>query len=186
MRELDPKKRMRLQVQRRELLSNTRINRKKLILILVVAAVIVGGFFLVKKIFFSQITFSGAGKIGKKTMHELLVNVRNPKGSPQDLQNQYERGDIISISDGEKQWSLAEQEGFLIIKMDITDKQAEMLMQPEEKQTGKDTNGQPIMETLKLRQYEIDLSKVGIALNDEHGKVINNKVFGDDIVIKKG
>jgi hypothetical protein len=133
-----------------------------------------------------KITLEQAAQIGEKTTHKLLVQIEEPKGRPEDLKGRYERGDIVLIAPGDKEFSEAEVSGFLIIKMDLTEKQAEMLVRSKETETGeKDESGQPMTEQLKRRKYSVDLGKAGIAPDDFAGREISGRIFKWDIVSEK-
>jgi len=122
-----------------------------------------------------------AGKTGEKATMQVLIQIGNLRGCTSGC---LERGDVVMTADADKEWSIAEKEGFLIIKMDLTPAQDQLLVKPLEKDLGKDERGRPKTEQLKRRQYAIDLSKIGIAPDDEKGRVIN-KTFGWDVVYEK-
>jgi hypothetical protein len=133
----------------------------------------------------AKMTLKEAAKIGEITTHKLLVQIEIPKGNPEDLKGRYERGDIVQVSPGEKEFSEAEKTGFLILKMDLTDKQGELLMRSLESESEeKDPDGRPMMKTLKRRKYAIDLQKIGIGEEVQRGKEVD-QVYKWDIVNEK-
>lgn len=128
-----------------------------------------------------------AGKEGEKIVHKLMVQIENPKGNAEDVKGRYERGDIVLIFPADHQFSLAEKEGFLIVQMEMTPKQAEILTRAlEEKNQGeemKEKEDSP--KTLKRRKFAIDLTKIGISPEDEKGREMGGEVFGWSIILEK-
>jgi hypothetical protein len=161
-----------------------------LVLLAVLAGAIGGGFFWYKKERHfenpeAKMTLEEAAKIGEVTTHKLLVQIEIPKGNPEDLKGRYERGDIVQVSPGDKEFSEAEKTGFLILKMDLTDKQGELLMRALEiEDEQKDPDGRPMMKTLKRRKYAIDLQKIGIGDDVQRGRVVED-IYKWDIVKEK-
>lgn len=139
-----------------------------------------------------DLSLSQAGRIGEVTTHKLLVQIEN-KNCPQDLQNGcYERGDIVLIKDGKWEFSDAEKAGFLILHMDLTDKQAEVLVQSLEEKSKiqppkdeKEKNSPEMMETLKMRKYAVDLAKISIGPDDQKGRENSGTIYKWDIVKEK-
>ena len=114
-------------------------------------------------------TLKKAAKIGEKVTHKLLVQIQASRG-----EGRYERGDIVLTASSTKQFSPAEKSGFLIIKMDLTPKQAEILTRSLDKVSEElDPEGMPIRETIKRRKYAVDLEEIGIASDDYKGREIN-------------
>ncbi len=127
-----------------------------------------------------------AGKVGEKATHQLLVQIERPKGNPEDMSGRYERGDIVLIAPGEKEWSDAEKSGFLILKMDLTPEQAELLTQPlseEVQPSGNEKEAQ--QKTLKRRRFAVDFQKIGIVKEYEKVRMVEDKIFGADILFEK-
>lgn len=170
-----------------------RIGYGKSIAVLVLLAVLCGGgyywYSLNKNDGLTEddkLTLQEAAKIGEVTTHKVMVQIENPNGSPEDLKGRYQRGDIVMAVSGEKQFSEAEKTGFLIIKMDLTDKQGELLMRPQEKiLSEKDEMGQRIRESVARRKYAVDLEKIGISGGDQRGREIEDKIFKWDVVVEK-
>lgn len=79
-----------------------------------------------------DLTLAQAGRIGEVTTHKLLVQIEN-RPCPGSDSGCYERGDIVLVKPGDWEFSDGEKEGFLILHMDITDKQAEVLVRSIEK-----------------------------------------------------
>jgi hypothetical protein len=129
-----------------------------------------------------NLTLSRAAKVGEVTTHKLMVQIEEPRSA----QGRYERGDIVMATPGDKEFSEAEKGGFLILRMDITEKQAEILMRSLMEKTGeKDELGKPIESMAKRRKHAIDLSEIGIAADDFRGREMTDKIWKWDIVIEK-
>ena len=153
------------------------------IVIIIIAGIIFGAIKFFKKNStgdpYDNLTLSEAAKMGEVKTYKLMIQIETPKGSPEDTEGRYERGDIVLILPADHGFSPAEKEGFLIIKMDLTQKQTELLTKSLEeikKEKNKET-GEPEREMLKRRKYTVDLTKIGIAENDEKGKEITDKTF---------
>lgn len=135
-------------------------------------------------------SLSQAAKMGEMTTHKLMVQIENKNCPPEMASGCYERGDIVLIKEGGWEFSDAEKEGFLILHMDLTDKQAEIMVQAlEEKskvQPDKDIkDAPPAMETLKMRKYTVNFEKIGIGPDDQKGREIMDKVFKWNVVKEK-
>jgi hypothetical protein len=121
-----------------------------------------------------------------------MVQIENRNCPPEIASGCYQRGDIVLIKDGGFEFSDAEKTGFLILRMDLTDKQAEVLVQSLQQKAknqpassaGKAPGGQPAMDQLKMRKYAVDLKKIGIDDNITSGKEANT-VYKWDIVNEK-
>lgn len=117
---------------------------------------------------------SEAAKIGKMATHKLLIQIENINCSPEIAKGCYERGDIVMIALGSRDFSDAEKAGFLILKMNLTDRQAELLVRAEEREKGeKDMNGNPSMEQVKMRRYSVDLAKIGLGPEIQRGRIMD-------------
>jgi len=135
-----------------------------------------------------KLSLAQAAKMGTKTTDELLIQIENSKCDPAMSSTCYQRGDVVLTVEGEKQWSEAETEGFLIIKMDLTPTEAQLLTHPLETLSAKQNpgpGGQPNFDQKQLRRFAVDLSKIGIAPDDQSGRLISDKVFTSDILIEK-
>ena len=125
-------------------------------------------------------TLKKAAKIGEKVTHKLLVQIEASRG-----EGRYDRGDVVLTASSSKQFSPAEKSGFLIIKMDLTPTQAEILTRSLDKVSKElDPDGMPIRETLKRRKYAVDLDKIGIADDDFKGRELN-EIYKWDILFEK-
>ena len=148
--------------------------KKNIIIIGASILVVAFGFFLFsdKKTadpYDDGMTLKKASKIGEKATHKLLVQIEKSRG-----EGRYERGDVVLTASSTKQFSPAEKSGFLIIKMDLTPKQAEILTRSLDKVSEElDPEGMPIRETLKRRKYAVDLEEIGIAEDDFKGREAN-------------
>jgi len=165
------------------------MNKKKIIA--VIAIIIIAGGFLwwqknSKPINNQKLTLKQASEMGEVVTHKLLVQIERPKGSPENLQGRYERGDVVLVAPADKQFSDAEKTGFLILKMDLTPKQAEILTLSLQKDTGqKDLEKGPTQETLKRRKFYVDLEKINITNDDEKGREVGDQIFKWDILREK-
>lgn len=163
-----------------------------ILIILIVAGVGFGGY----KIFFGpldpndpNLSLSDAAKIGEVTTHKLMVQIENRQCPTEIASGCYERGDIVLIKNGDFEFSDAEKTGFLILKMDLTDKQAEVLVRSLEQKAKnqpkeKSPDGRVQMEQLKMRRYGVDLKKISIEDSVTSGKVVD-AVYKWDIVKEK-
>lgn len=164
------------------------------LLVLGLIVIFVGGYFLAKK-FRSpkgpendpqKITLTQAAQVGEEATLKLLVQIEQPKGRPENMSGRYERGDIVLTAPADKEFSDAEKTGFLIIKMDLTEKQAELLsLSLKEATGGKDPAGNPETKDVKRRKFALDLAKIGIAPDDFKGKEITDKIFTWDALYLK-
>lgn len=161
-------------------------------LVMVLVGVVWGGVIGYKKyqrhraIYGDDVSLSRAAKIGEATTQKLMVQIENPKGNPEDVKGRYQRGDIVLIKPGNFEFSEAEKTGFLILHMDLTEKQAEILVKSKQADTGKDDpGGRPQLENLARRRYAVDLGKVGISGNDQGGREITDKIYTWDILFEK-
>ena len=141
---------------------------------------------------YDNLTLSEAAKMGETQTYKLMIQIETPKGLPEDTEGRYERGDIVLILPADHGFSPAEKEGFLIIKMDLTQKQTELLTRSLEEIKNPPTGGknketgEPERETLKRRKYTVDLTKIGIAPDDQKGREITDKTFEwEDVVAEK-
>jgi hypothetical protein len=164
--------------------------------IAIVAIIIFGVVFAVNKYraahpkSLHEMSFSEAGKIGEKKVMQVVIKINKITSNSK---NEPVRGDVIMVAPEDKQWSDAEQEGFLIIKVNLTPDQAALLVQPKEDLTKKTEENsktekflmqQPAI--IQARRYTIDLEKIGIGSDEERGKIISDKVFdGSNVVIDK-
>jgi hypothetical protein len=137
---------------------------------------------------FQEISFSDAGKNGEKKTYQVVIKINK---NTSDSKSEPQRGDIIMTAPEDKQWSIAEQEGFLIIKINLTPDQAALLIAPKEIPDMKNikdsksakTPAKPIDSS---RRFAVDLAKIGISPDEERGKVISDKVFeGQDVIVEK-
>lgn len=144
-----------------------------------------------------QPTLQEAAEIGEAATHKLMVQIENPKGRAEDLAGRYERGDIVLIFPANHQFSTAEKEGFLILQMDLTPMQAQLLTQSLREQKMDSTssplkafwqnviNSKEPEKNLKRRKFTVDLAKIGIAPDDQKGREIDDQIFNWDIVTEK-
>ncbi|PIP33673.1 hypothetical protein COX22_03055 [Candidatus Falkowbacteria bacterium CG23_combo_of_CG06-09_8_20_14_all_49_15] len=132
---------------------------------------------------------SGSGEedfgAGEKRIYEIAIVVRgqqNPDPA-EDRKNSLKAGDAL-IAQGEgHQWSVTEKTSYLILKMNLTDKQAEALTRPEEveiafsdlsaeeqkrieeekalaEKEGRDYTEETRRETVRARAYRVKIEKL--------------------------
>ena len=149
--------------------------KNKIIIISGIALVLLLGLFFIMRgsgpvdPYDDGMTLKKASKIGEKATHKLLVQIEASRG-----EGRYDRGDVVLTASSTKQFSPAEKSGFLIIKMDLTPKQAEILTRSLDRVSEElDPEGMPIRETLKRRKYAVDLEEIGIAADDFKGREVN-------------
>ncbi|NTW27220.1 MAG: hypothetical protein HGA36_02780 [Candidatus Moranbacteria bacterium] len=157
------------------------------VMIAITGGLIFGVYNLVKK--YNQVptiermTIKEAAKEGEKKTVQLLIQIADIK----NVEGVLERGDVLLTADENKEFSVAEQEGFLIIKMRLTQSQQELLELSLKEQQGifakQDDRQQP--KEIKRRKFAVDLAKIGIGPEQKMGKVITDKVFEDDALIEK-
>ena len=134
-----------------------------------------------------RISMEEAGKIGKKETYQVVIKINRLKGG---AGGGLERGDVIMTAAEEKQWSQAEKDGFLIIKMNLTPEQAALLI---EQKTGPHDMEENEKEEKVLsessdngRRFAVDLRKMAIGDSEEKGKVIFDKIFEtEDVIVAK-
>lgn len=135
-----------------------------------------------------EVSFSEAGKNGEKKTYQALIKISKIGDNSGD---DVKRGDIVMTAPEDKEWSIAEKEGFLIIKISLTSDQAILLVQPKEEsaeknKTNLETEEPPMPKQIAARRFAVDLSKIGISEDEVRGKVISDKVFeGEEVIIEK-
>jgi hypothetical protein len=144
------------------------------IMSLIALGLVIGlGFQIYNNYFFDpksdELTLSQAAKVGEMTTHRLMVELVGSTAP-----GQYERGDIILIQPVNFQFTEEQKTKFAIINMNLTEKQAGIMMQSLKKNE----------ESLKRRKYAVRLWRIGIFGNDQKGKVID-KIFKWGIVYEK-
>jgi len=133
---------------------------------------------------------SKAGKEGKKVEMKLLVQIAPPptKGRT-NPEERFKRGDIVLTALPDAEFSRAEKEGFLIIKVKINEAQAALITAaPKSAQAEldqKENEIPPLAEKLPRRRYAVDLAQIGIAPDDFQGREINDKIYGEEIIVLK-
>jgi len=162
------------------------LSKKKHIAIVAVVVIIAAVFFVWQKNSFSKDpSLKEAAKMGEIATHKLMIQIEAPKGREEDMSGRYERGDIVLIFPADHQFSLAEKEGFLIVQMDLTPTQAEILTRAKAESLGGEASKLEAPKTLKRRKFTVDLSKLGIAPEDRTGREIGDKIFSWDVVTEK-
>lgn len=134
-----------------------------------------------------QISMEEAGKIGEKETYQVVIKINRPKrGTGGGL----ERGDVIMTAAEEKQWSQAEKDGFLIIKMNLTPEQAALLIEQKIDPHDMEENEKEEKVSPRVveqgRRFAVDLGKMAMEDSEEKGKVIFDKIFeAEDVIVAK-
>ncbi|KKP89410.1 MAG: hypothetical protein US57_C0023G0003 [Candidatus Moranbacteria bacterium GW2011_GWC2_37_73] len=130
-----------------------------------------------------KMSIKEAAKSGEKKTVQLLIQIYDTGGVEGTLQ----RGDVLFTADENKEFSTAEQEGFLIIKMRLTEEQQQLLELSLKEKAGVFANEQEQQnpKEIKRRKFAVDLAKIGIASDETRGKVVTDKVFEDDVLVQK-
>lgn len=132
-----------------------------------------------------------AAKEGEMKTFQLMVMINRPKGNTETSGQSFQRGDIVLFAPEDKEFSIAEQEGFLIIKSRLTEQQANLLVSSLEQMKEQINPEEKPKENVEVKQvplrtYAVDLKKIGIGDDQERGVVISDKVFDwKEIVIVK-
>jgi len=155
------------------------------VVVLILAAIAFSvWFFFFKKVDpyeqLQSMTMKEAAAIGEKKTMKMLVQINNPSGEETS-----QRGDVLMTAPEDRQFSIAEEQGFLIVKIALTDKQAELLALPKEKKKKDIKEGEPKYEQILQRKFYVDLEKIGISKDEIRGKVIDDKIFESDILKEK-
>jgi len=155
-------------------------------IVLIISAAIFGIFKLVQNSNqtpeIETMTISKAAKQGEKKTVQLLIQIFDTGGVEGTLQ----RGDVVLTADENKEFSTAEQEGFLIIKMRLTQAEQDLLALSLKEKAGVFANEEERQnqKEIKRRKFSVDLAKIGIGPEQKMGKVISDKVFEDDVLIE--
>lgn len=129
-----------------------------------------------------RMSIEQASKIGEKKIVQLLVQIADTSND-----GSLKRGDVVLIAPEDKQFSIAEKEGFLIVKARLTQMQQELLILSLKERSGIFANEQEKagQKNIKPRKFFVDLPKVGIGVSETGGRVISDSIFDDDILIEK-
>ena len=176
---------------------------KKIIFIAIaVILIIIGGFFIGKKTF----------KPEPKRIYEIAVMARSQSNPnlEEDSKSSLKAGDVLVVQKDGHNWSTTEKASYLILKMNLTKKQAAKLIMPDEKEIKfkdlseekqervkedkkrvKDADEEYMekqrMEIITARKYCIDMGEFeGFEANDLlNGQPFLDEVFDWGIVNKK-
>jgi len=167
----------------------------KIAIIFLAFLILLGAGFLAWRVFLknknsepdnNKLTMAAASKIGEIATHKLLVQIRKPADNSEKSNGRYERGDVVLVAPADHGFSDAEKAGFLIIKMEITPKQAEILTLALQKDNGtEDPKQNPLRESIKRRKFYLDLAAIGISDDEEKGREIEDQVFKWDVLREK-
>lgn len=177
---------------------------KKLLIALIFLVIFLGGLFLL---------VAKTKKNNTEKIYKVAVTVKNQKDSSdkETLKNYFMAGDVVLISDEEKEFSSTEKISYLILKMKLTEEQKGKLLKPKtnklskneaqekglldkgykEKEMTKEELDQLLMEAVLLRKYKIDVGKLknkhGFKVDElKKGQPFLDRVFGwSDLVEEK-
>ncbi len=179
--------------------------RRNLVILGVVLAVIIIGVLLRVFVF----------KPAPKQLYAVAVVVRSQsnKNDPvEDARSSLKAGDVLLVTDPDHKWSKTESISYLMLKMNLTEDQKQKLTQGEEreipdselsdeekqriadekkqaKDEGRDYQPEPRTETLRAREYHIDLTKKPFtdfkAIDLMNGQPFADQTFDWGIVSKK-
>lgn len=169
-------------------------SRKISIVSLILILLVIAGWFGYKKLHpgpqlpvADTMSLAEAAKIGTKAPYQLLIQIADKNCDPSIASGCFQRGDVVLAVPGEKQWSIAEQQGFLIIKMDLTPMEVQLLTHPLEKlssQQRSNSSSEPLFDQQKARRFTVDLAKLGIGPDVQRGQIISDKTFTEDVIIE--
>ncbi len=126
-----------------------------------------------------------AEKVG---VWELMVVLRSQTASDpeEDRRSSLKRGDVVAVQPEGHQWSGAEYNSYLLIKMRSKKKDAYKLLLPWTKAGKELPEGGRKEEVIRARRYRIDLDKVGFQGEYTFGKQpLKDKIFDSSIIIDK-
>jgi hypothetical protein len=142
----------------------------------------------------NKVSMDQAKYLGDKSVYQVAVIVSPPPpGSKPDDPGLLRRGDVLEVRPLDREFSDGEKNSYLIIKMELTPAEAEVLVRSKTKEaerpmaTGNKATG-TLLQTGKkriitdLRQYGINLGKIGIKDDEYKGRVIEDRVFGDEVI----
>ncbi|MDX9855990.1 MAG: hypothetical protein WC260_04255 [Candidatus Pacearchaeota archaeon] len=135
---------------------------------------------------------------GEKARYEVLVSVRDEMSPDpeEDRRSSMKKGYVIGVYDEGQKWSDTERISFLILKMELTQEQKEKLTRPIEKESEREKSAEEKeregeedmkeMETISIREYKIDLEKIGFEDPNSllKGQPFEREVFGWEVVEK--
>ena len=161
-----------------------------LIFLLISIGIVFWGGYELYQTYLQKTEFTRAGKQGEVKTYQLLIQIQKRNGTPEILAQGFQRGDIVLFTDENKQFSTAEQEGFLIIKMHLTQSQADLLTSSiaevkQQKNPQKPEENPKQQGQKPLRRYFVDLEKIGITSEQNKGQVIADKIFEWAGVVKE-
>ena len=177
---------------------------KTIIILAICFLIIIGGYFSFRKIF----------KPDPKQIYEVAVMVRDQYNSnpEEDKKTSLKIGDVLVIQKAGHRWSNTEKVSYLILKMNLTEKQKTKLTQAKEKEikfknlteeeqtrikeekkrtkdSGEEYYEEQRMETLIAREYYVDLSREefeGFSANNLlSGQPYIDDIFDWDVVERK-
>ncbi len=179
------------------------------LLIVIFVILTIGGvvFFAIKHFHLKNENVSSSNKTTEeeskqeKKTYEVLVAIRNqynpdPK---EDKRVSMKKGYVLGVYNDGHKWSETEKRSYLILKMNLTEKQKNDLVQPIKEKKNSDKKGNEkkgddkidIKEgeeenIIGIRMYKIDLEKIGFSDPKvlTRGQPFKDKVFDWDIVKK--
>lgn len=147
------------------------IEKRKALMILVALGLIIGGVLI----------YFFISKSDSKKIYEVAIMVRdqNSSNSDEDERSSMKIGDVLVVKPDGQEWSQIEKVSYLILKMKLTDNQAQKLIQPETREIKKpepsqeelsglsdeqkkeftESRKEPDYETIRPRAYRIKMDK---------------------------
>lgn len=124
-------------------------NKKYIVIAFAVVALLMAVLFTYKKFYKSE----------PKRTYEALVSVREMSGAgsaEEKARSTMYPGDVIAIKEGVGSWSMTERVSYLIVKLSITESQANKLVSPLAKKVDKNKVDE---EVERMKESNLDISK---------------------------
>ena len=177
-----------------------KINYKRLSLLVGGVALLIG--LIVGIVFWSR------PSDGEKKVYDVLVQLRDQKNSDpiEDAKSSAKKGDVVSLRVTGSEWSKTEKISYLILKMELTEEEAQKIVQSETKKLKekealekgianeemlknmpREEKANFLVEDVLFREYRINFEKLPEFDEKEvrNGQPFEEKIFGWEIVEKK-
>ena len=161
-----------------KLIAMLKKNLKTIVIVLLILVIIFALWFVLKKYVF---------KGDPKNIYQVAVLVRDQRSGDKDKSKNLKIGDVLMHKKGEEvKWSRTERISYLIIKMNLTEEQAQEITSPVDRELTKDEIAKELeafkegreeisaeesdrfkeelgqrRETVKIRKYHIDMDEFG-------------------------
>ncbi|MBT3356537.1 hypothetical protein HN399_04290 [bacterium] len=99
-----------------------------------------GGLLLMIALVYGGIWFFRSRDGGEIKVYDAVIQLRDRTNSDpeEDARNSAKKGDVILVRETGKEWSTTEKVSYLIIKMKLSEKEAQKIVQPKTKKLSKD------------------------------------------------